>query len=172
MIKQGTGGSIVFTASIAGQRVQFPFPSAAYSFSKAGLLQLKSSLAAEWAQYGIRVNSISPGYIETRMIKGAANSVDSGLSKIWAERIPMGRIGDPSELTGTIILFCSPASRYITGVDIIVDGQLSPSVPADYDLMLNEWFFRWRPCVLSLQCLKYPQSTFLKSRSISTMYSV
>jgi len=119
MIKQGTGGSIVFTASIAGQRTLFPLPLAAYSFSKAGLLQLKSSLAAEWAQYGIRVNSISPGYMDTRMIKTAA---DSGQRKIWEERIPMGRIGDPSELTGTIILFCSPAGRYITGVDILVDG--------------------------------------------------
>ena len=138
MIKQGTGGSIVFTASIAGQRTLFPLPIAAYSFSKAGLLQLKSNLAAEWAQYGIRVNSISPGYMETPMIKGAG---DSGQRKIWEERIPMGRTGDPSELTGTIILFCSPAGRYITGVDIIVDGQLSPSVPTDYDLMLNEWFF-------------------------------
>jgi len=118
MIKQGTGGSIVFTASIAGQRALFPSPAAAYGFSKAGLLQLKSSLAAEWAQYGIRVNSISPGYMDTRMIDRAPSNV----RKIWEERNPMGRIGDPSELAGAIILFCSPAGRYITGVDIVVDG--------------------------------------------------
>lgn len=119
MIKQGTGGSIVFTASIAGHRAALPAPIAAYSFSKAGLVQLKTSLAAEWAQYGIRVNSISPGCMDTRMLQ----IVDSpGIRKLLEERVPMGRAGDPSELAGAIILFCSPAGKYITGVDIFVDG--------------------------------------------------
>ena len=120
MIKQGTGGSIVFTASIAGYRTVVPMPVAAYGFSKAGLLQLKSSLAAEWAQYGIRVNSISPGCMDTRMLPNRPD-----LLKILEERIPLGRVGDPSELAGAIILFCSPAGKYITGVDIFVDGQSS-----------------------------------------------
>jgi len=119
MIKQGTGGSIVFTASVAGHRAALPSPVAAYSFSKAGLVQLKTTLAAEWAQYGIRVNSISPGCMDTRMLQ----TVDSqGMRKLLEERVPMGRAGDPSELAGAIILFCSPAGRYITGVDIFVDG--------------------------------------------------
>ena len=120
MIKQGTGGSIVFIASVAGHRTLFPSLAAAYGFSKAGLLQLKSSLAAEWAQYGIRVNSISPGYMETRMIPSKSFS---DIREIWDKRIPMGRVGDPSELAGAFILFCSPAGRYITGVDIFIDGQ-------------------------------------------------
>jgi len=119
MIKQGTGGSIVFTASIAGHRAALPSPIAAYSFSKAGLIQLKTTLAAEWAQYGIRVNSISPGCMDTRMLQ-TVNS--QGMRKLLEERVPMGRAGDPSELAGAIILFCSPAGRYITGVDIFVDG--------------------------------------------------
>jgi len=119
MIKQGTGGSIVFTASIAGHRAMLPSPITAYSFSKAGLVQLKSNLAAEWAQFGIRVNSISPGFMETRMLQ----SVESpNMRKILGERVPMGRAGDPSELAGAVILFCSPAGRYITGFDIFVDG--------------------------------------------------
>lgn len=58
MIEQGRGGSVVFTASISAHRVNFPQPQAAYNASKGALLQLKSSLAAEWARYGIRVNSI------------------------------------------------------------------------------------------------------------------
>jgi Enoyl-(Acyl carrier protein) reductase len=143
MIKQGTGGSIVFTAS--------PTPAAAYSFSKAGLLQLKNSLAAEWAQYGIRVNSISPGYMETRMISSITSS---NIREVWAERNP---IGDPSELAGPIVLFCSPAGRYITGVDILVDGQLLPlecalminSIPRRMSCILNPVFSNVR-CIHSL----------------------
>ena len=94
-------------------------PAVAYSFSKAGLLQLKSSLAVEWARHGIRVNSISPGLMDTSMLQVSRLDVRS----TWEDRIPMGRVGDPSDLAGAIILFCSPAGRYITGVDTIVDGR-------------------------------------------------
>jgi sorbose reductase len=67
MVAQGTGGSIVFVASISGHRVNFPQPQVAYNVSKSALLTLKNCLAAEWARYGIRVNSISPGYMDTSM---------------------------------------------------------------------------------------------------------
>lgn len=127
----------MFTASIAGQKTLLSLPCAAYNFSKAGLLQLKSNLAAEWAQYGIRVNSISPGFMDTPMAKGA-----SELRKLWEAQTPMGRIGDPSELAGVIVLFCSPAGRYITGVDILVDGQSPLRFPVDCDLMINEDVFQ------------------------------
>jgi len=70
MIAQGTGGSIVFTASISGHRVNYPQPQIAYNVSKAALLTLKNGLAAEWARYGIRVNSISPGYADTILNEG------------------------------------------------------------------------------------------------------
>ncbi|KAG9523080.1 NAD(P)-binding protein, partial [Aureobasidium melanogenum] len=71
MQHQGTGGSIVFTASISGHRVNFPQPQAAYNVSKAAVIAMKDSLAAEWARYGIRVNSISPGYMDTVLNEGA-----------------------------------------------------------------------------------------------------
>ncbi|KAJ7108585.1 hypothetical protein C8R44DRAFT_803124 [Mycena epipterygia] len=119
MIAQNTGGSIVFTASISGHSVNFPQPQVGYNVSKGALLQLKSSLAAEWARYGIRVNSISPGYMDTVLNEG------DGLAAardIWTSRNPMGRMGDPSELAGAVILLCSPAGRYINGADLIVDG--------------------------------------------------
>ncbi|KAF7360276.1 General substrate transporter [Mycena venus] len=119
MIQQNTGGSIVFTASISAHTVNFPQPQVAYNVSKGALLQLKNSLAAEWARYGIRTNSISPGYMDTVLNEG------DGLApvrEIWASRNPMGRMGDPSELAGTVILLCSPAGKYINGADIIVDG--------------------------------------------------
>ncbi|KAB8071564.1 hypothetical protein BDV29DRAFT_179014 [Aspergillus leporis] len=119
MVAQGTGGSITFTASISAHRVNFPQPQVAYNVSKAALLMLKSCLAAEWARYGIRTNSVSPGYMDTILNEG------DGLAKhrqIWAERNPSGRMGAPSELTGAVVLLASSAATYINGADIVVDG--------------------------------------------------
>ncbi|KIW03085.1 uncharacterized protein PV09_05730 [Verruconis gallopava] len=119
MVSQGTGGSITFVASISGHRVNFPQPQAAYNVSKAALLTLKSCLAAEWARYGIRTNSVSPGYMDTILNEG------DGLAhvrQVWAERNPSGRMGSPSELTGAVVLLTSDAGTYINGSDIVVDG--------------------------------------------------
>jgi sorbose reductase len=112
MIAQQTGGSILFTASISGHRVNFPQPQVAYNVSKAALITLKNSLAAEWARYGIRVNSISPGYMDTILNEG------QGIAEaraVWAERNPMGRMGNPSELTGAVVLLSSSAGTYMNG---------------------------------------------------------
>lgn len=119
MIAQKTGGSIVFIASISAHRVNFPQPQVAYNVSKSSLLHLKNSLAAEWARYGIRVNTISPGYMDTILNEG------TGLERarnIWRSRNPMGRMGVPQELTGPLVLLCSGAGSYINGADIVVDG--------------------------------------------------
>jgi sorbose reductase len=90
MIAQGTGGSIVFTASISAHRVNYPQPQVAYNVSKSALLTLKNCLAAEWARYGIRVNSISPGYMDTILNEGDGIANERA---IWASRNPMGRMG-------------------------------------------------------------------------------
>ncbi|KAK0113603.1 hypothetical protein ONS95_013848 [Cadophora gregata] len=119
MISQGTGGSIVFVASISGHRVNFPQPQVAYNVSKAALLTLKNCLAAEWARYGIRVNSVSPGYMDTILNEG--EGIKEG-RRIWADRNPMGRMGEKSELTGAVVLLASSASTYMNGSDIVVDG--------------------------------------------------
>ncbi|PBP27626.1 oxidoreductase, short chain dehydrogenase/reductase family [Diplocarpon rosae] len=119
MIKQQSGGSMMFVASISAHRVNFPQPQAAYNVSKAALLALKSCLAAEWARYGIRVNSISPGYMDTILNEG------DGIAEcraIWAERNPTGRMGSPSELTGAVVLLASSAGSYMSGTDVVVDG--------------------------------------------------
>jgi sorbose reductase len=119
MVSQGRGGKIVFTASISAHRVNFPQPQVAYNVSKAALLTLKNCLAAEWARYGIRVNSISPGYMDTILNEGP------GLAEaraMWAARNPIGRMGVPSELTGAVVLLCSQAGTYLNGSDILVDG--------------------------------------------------
>ncbi|KIK56884.1 hypothetical protein GYMLUDRAFT_61730 [Collybiopsis luxurians FD-317 M1] len=120
MIAQQTGGSILFTASISGHHVNFPQPQVAYNTSKAAVLQLTRSLAAEWSSYGIRVNSISPGYMDTILNEGDGLAAARA---IWADRNPLGRMGDVEELSGAIILLSSKrAGRYMTGIDIIVDG--------------------------------------------------
>ncbi|KAL2044704.1 hypothetical protein N7G274_002478 [Stereocaulon virgatum] len=119
MIKQGTGGSILFTASISAYRTNYPQPQAAYNASKAALISLKSSLAAEWAVHGIRVNSMSPGYMDT--ILNAGDGIEEA-RRTWAKRNPMGRMGVPEELTGIVVLLCSGAGTYIHGADFVVDG--------------------------------------------------
>ncbi|TFB04804.1 putative NADP-dependent mannitol dehydrogenase [Trichoderma ghanense] len=119
MISQGTGGRIVFTASISAHRVNFPQPQAAYNVSKGALLMLKSSLAAEWARHGITVNSISPGYMDTVLNEG------EGLAearRIWNERNPMGRMGLPEEVAGVVVMMLSRAGSYLNGADVVVDG--------------------------------------------------
>ena len=119
MIKAGTGGSIVMTASISAHRTNFPQPQVAYNASKAALLSVKSSLAAEWAVHGIRVNSVSPGYMDT--ILNAGEGIREA-RETWAKRNPMGRMGVPEELTGIVVLLCSAAGSYMTGADYVVDG--------------------------------------------------
>jgi sorbose reductase len=119
MRKQNTGGSIVFTASISGHRVNFPQPQVAYNVSKAAVIAMKDSLAAEWARYGIRVNSISPGYMDTVLNEGKGLEEARG---IWASRNPMGRMGQVGELDGVVVLLCSRAGSYVNGADFVVDG--------------------------------------------------
>ncbi|KAJ5092948.1 oxidoreductase [Penicillium angulare] len=119
MVKQGNGGAITFVASISAHRVNYPQPQIAYNVSKSALLMLKSCLAAEWARYGIRTNTVSPGYMDTILNEGDGIAEHR---RIWAERNPTGRMGSPSELTGTIVLLSSSAGSYINGSDIVVDG--------------------------------------------------
>ena len=124
MIKQESGGSILFTASISAHQVNFPQPQVSYNVSKSAILQLTRSLAAEWAQYGIRVNSLSPGYMDTVLtMLNDGKGLEVG-KEIWETRNPMGRMGTPEELTGAVVLFSSTlGGRYLTGEDIKVDGS-------------------------------------------------
>lgn len=120
MIKQGTGGSIINIASMSAHIVNFPQPQCAYNASKAAVLHLTKSLAVEWAPLGIRVNSISPGYMDTAM-----NRVFESMFDEWNSRTPMGRLGNIDELTNAAIYLASPASTYTTGTDVIIDGGYS-----------------------------------------------
>jgi len=121
MQKHGIKGSIINMASMSGSVVNVPQWQASYNASKAGVIQLTRSLAVEWAQYGIRVNSLSPGYIGTPM------SVDTPqeLRDAWMPLIPQGRMGDPKELIPAVLYMATNAAGYTTGADIIVDGGYS-----------------------------------------------
>lgn len=117
MINSGSGSiiNISTTAGITG------VPRApAYCASKAGIILLTKSLALEWARYNIRVNAIAPHYLETELTKGlrASEKVYDGLVK----QIPMRRFAKPGEVVGTVLFLSSPASSYITGTVIVVDG--------------------------------------------------
>jgi NAD(P)-dependent dehydrogenase (short-subunit alcohol dehydrogenase family) len=110
-------GKIINIASMSGSIVNYPQPQCAYNASKAGVVMLTKSLAAEWAQYNINVNSISPGYIATEMTKRVSQYHD-----VWKELTPMKRLGDPSELKGAVVYLASEASRLMTGHDLMIDA--------------------------------------------------
>ncbi|OTB02957.1 hypothetical protein M426DRAFT_74288 [Hypoxylon sp. CI-4A] len=119
MVEQGTKGSMVFIASISGHGVNYPQPQVTYNVAKAGVIAMVKSLAAEWARYGIRVNSISPGYMNTILNEGDGLE---NVRKNWSSRNPTGRMGEPDELSGAVVMLASRAGSYITGADLLVDG--------------------------------------------------
>lgn len=118
MIEKKIHGSIINMASMSGSIVNVPQWQCSYNASKAAVIHMTRSLAAEWAQYHLRVNSLSPGYIATPM------SVDTPqeLKDAWMPLIPMHRMGEPEELVPAVLYLASSASGYTSGSDIIVDG--------------------------------------------------
>jgi NAD(P)-dependent dehydrogenase (short-subunit alcohol dehydrogenase family) len=117
MVARGEGGVIVNVGSILGLRVAGHV--AAYAASKAGLVQLSRALALEWARYGIRVNALCPGYIETELNRDFFAS-DAG--KALIRRVPQRRLGQPSDLDGPLLLMVSDLGRFMTGTEIVADG--------------------------------------------------
>ena len=111
------GGSIVNIASILGLRVSGHV--SAYSASKAAVVHLTQALALEWARYGIRVNALCPGYIETP-INADFFATDAGTNLV--RRIPQRRLGRLEDLDGPLLLLSSDASAYMTGSIVAVDG--------------------------------------------------
>jgi len=97
---------------------------APYGASKGGVVQLTKSLAAAWANENIQVNAVLPGWIDTDLTKGAREQV-SGLHEKVLARTPTGRWGVPEDLAGIAVFLASPASDFITGTAIPVDGGYS-----------------------------------------------
>jgi len=114
------GGSIILTSSISGHITNPTQHLTAYNTSKSALLQMARSMACELAPKGIRVNSISPGYIVSEMTRGIY--LQSGLEARLSAQNPMGRFGRTDELHGVALWLASDASTFCTGTDIKVDG--------------------------------------------------
>ena len=106
-------GAIVNITSIAGHSIH-PFAGSAYGTSKAALTSLTRELANEFADLGVRVNSVAPGEIETAML--------SAQTEVLIPRIPLHRLGKPKDVASTIYFLCSDDSEYITGTEIFVTG--------------------------------------------------
>lgn len=117
MQARGTGGSIINIASIVGLRPSARI--ASYAASKAAAVQLTKAAAIELARFGIRVNAICPGYIETDINAGFW---ETPAGQAMLKRIPQRRTGQASELDGPLLLLASDASSYMTGSVIVADG--------------------------------------------------
>ncbi len=117
LLAANSGGSIVNISSIAGM---IGFDSPAYGASKWGLIGLGKSAAGAWADRGVRVNTVMPGLVDTRMLRGADAFIASSLKSV-----PAGRPAKPSEIARVVRFLLSPDSEYISGADFVVDGGLT-----------------------------------------------
>ena len=108
-------------ASMSGSVVNIPQWQCSYNASKAGIIHMTKSLAVEFAEYGIRVNCLSPGYIGTEPNKRTPKD----MMDVWLRMTPMKRMAEPEEMVSAVLYFASGASGYTTGSELIVDGGYS-----------------------------------------------
>ncbi|OJJ06722.1 hypothetical protein ASPVEDRAFT_200842 [Aspergillus versicolor CBS 583.65] len=119
-ISLGIKGSIVFTASMTSYRPNRAAPSAPYGATKGAVRNMVHTLAMEWAQHGIRVNSISPGFIKTAMTYFVDQAPDWNLKMQYYGGMP--RLAEPKELGGGYVYLLSDGASYTTGIDIPIAG--------------------------------------------------
>lgn len=103
-----------------------------YAAAKAGVVGLTRALSAEWARFGVTVNAVAPGFVETRLT--AARGTDdvgmpNGIREGIIARIPVGRAGRPEDIAAAVAFFCSPAAGYVTGQVLEVHGGLTDMTP-------------------------------------------
>jgi NAD(P)-dependent dehydrogenase (short-subunit alcohol dehydrogenase family) len=119
MLARGSG-AIVNIGSMSGFIVNKPQPQSYYNASKAGVHHLTKSLAAEWAERGVRVNAVAPTYIETSLTKFGIE--DPRLFPVWMENTPMRRMGQPDEIASVVLFLASDASSLLTGSIVLADA--------------------------------------------------
>lgn len=130
LAQEPPGGAIVNTSSVNG--LGGVARAAPYAAAKAGVIALTKSAAMEYMRAGIRINVLVPGPFDTPMLEEAMNRAAGGsaearqaIGRMWAERVPAGRIGRPEEAAAAAVWLCSEAASYITGHSLIVDGGLT-----------------------------------------------
>lgn len=119
MLERGSG-AIVNIASMSGMISNAPQPQAHYNASKAGVIVLTKSLAGEWAERGVRVNAVSPGYVGTEMTKRGMTNAE--WYRVWLAMTPMKRVGEPSDIAHAVWYLASDAATYATGTNLVIDG--------------------------------------------------
>ncbi|MFC0672735.1 glucose 1-dehydrogenase [Brachybacterium hainanense] len=120
MLERGSG-SIVNTGSMSGIIANVPQAQASYNASKAAVHNLTRSAALEWADRGVRVNAIAPGYMQTELTRGFFEEGGAQIDQ-WMLMTPMHRPGNPEELAGAAVYLASDASSYVTGSILSIDG--------------------------------------------------
>ena len=118
-------GAIVNVGSMSGRIVNWPFRHAAYNVSKAAVHMLTKCLATEWAEHGIRVNAIAPGYIMTELTEEVLREHPEVVSEHWAKGAVVNPIGTVDELAGAVVYLASDAASFTTGEVHTVDGGLT-----------------------------------------------
>ncbi|MFC7249591.1 SDR family NAD(P)-dependent oxidoreductase [Halomicroarcula sp. GCM10025324] len=120
MLDRGEG-RIVNISSMSAIDVNVPQPQAGYNASKAGVSQLTKSMAVEWADRGVRVNAIAPGYMRTDLVDEVL-AENPAMEETWLENTPMRRLGRPEELRDLVVYLASDASSFMTGSVVTMDG--------------------------------------------------
>ena len=129
-MKRQRSGSIVTTASTAGLRND-PYTPYSYAIAKAGVINFTQQAAHDLARWNVRVNAIAPGPFKTNLGGGSATSADA--DALWRAVVPLGRMGNPSEIRGLALLLASKAGSFMTGGVYPIDGGAllqGPSLPA------------------------------------------
>lgn len=124
LMRKSAAASIINISSIMGHRGLRPL--AAYTATKGAVTALTKGLAVEYASFKIRVNTISPGYIETAITERMLRLPQA--RKLLVDKTPMGRLGTPDDLTGAAVFFASDDSRYCTGSELAVDGGMTANL--------------------------------------------
>lgn len=116
-------GKIINTASMSGWIANMPQGQTHYNTAKAGVLSMTRSLGTEWAETGVRVNTISPGYTKTKLVADLLETeLGKKVSPFWLGRTPQNKMAEVTDLQGAVVFMASEASDYMTASDIVVDG--------------------------------------------------
>lgn len=134
LLRESTNGSIVVVSSVQATATQKQV--AAYTASKGALTALVRSLAVDEAEFGVRANSVSPGSVDTPMLRASAVHLGGGsedgvedLIRYWGSSHALGRVATAHEVAAAISFLASPRSSFITGIDLKVDGGLTAQLP-------------------------------------------
>ncbi len=116
-------GKIINTASMSGSIVNTPQKQVVYNTTKAGVIHMSKSFAAEWAPRGVRVNTISPGYTRTQLVDDLLETpIGKEMAPKWMALTPMARMGEVTDLQGAVVFLSAEVSDFMTGADMIIDG--------------------------------------------------